>query len=429
MASSEVGAPAQSGAHANDGADQAAVPPRAGNSLLVLPWELSSPGGVSQVVQNLIDVAEPAFGRRALLLVNTWAQRVPIISDEDGRRTVRMMVQGPLGECRPWRHFASFALRFPSAAWRLRKLLQHESITQINVHYPGLDALTWLLIRGLSRQRPVLVLSFHGTDYQQARAVGGLRRRLWTLLLNSVDDITVCSRSLRDEIQQEFGVAKVRVRDVDNGVDPARIVEMASPPPQSSLPGRFAVSLATFEHKKGLDVLLEAFEAIAGKVADVHLIVAGRLADAPYFEKLCSQREALRCCERVHFMPDLPHAEAMRILARADVLVLASRREPFGIVVLEAGVLGVPAVATDVCGVVERLRDDAAVEVVPAQDAGRLAAAVTRLLDDGEYAGGLAERLRARVLSDFTWLSVAAQYDYHPLRDPQRGSLQATQHG
>src|SRR5262245_33895746 len=56
--------------------------------LLVLPWELKEPGGVSQVVQNLFDATARKLGHRSLLLVNTWDRNDLEFAEVDGRRTV-----------------------------------------------------------------------------------------------------------------------------------------------------------------------------------------------------------------------------------------------------------------------------------------------------------------------------------------------------
>jgi glycosyltransferase involved in cell wall biosynthesis len=394
------------------GVDSASAAPGRGRSrLLALPWDLSFPGGVTQVVQNLIDCADRAQSGGALLLVNTWGPR-STCAVENGRRVVRMMIQGPIGDRRPLRHFASFVLRLPSIVWRLRQLVRRESIAQINVHYPGLDCLTWVVARSLLPGRPPLVLSFHGSDYQHARSTRGLRRWLWRHLLGGADDITVCSRSMLDEMRADFGTVAERARLVDNGVDPQHVAALAAAGPAPNMPRRYIASLATFEHKKGLDVLIAGFGQIASLYPDLDLVIAGRLAEPDYHRRLLEQGLRLGCAGRIHLLVDMPHAEAMRVLAGAELFVLPSRREPFGIVILEAAVLGIPVVATDVCGAVQRLSDTASVAVIPPDRPDDLARTLERWLEDPAQAHAAAEVLRRRVLQEFNWERIAAQYDF-----------------
>lgn len=415
------------------------VPAQAERStwLLVLPWELKEPGGVSQVVQNLFDATARKLGHRSLLLVNTWDHNDLEFAEVDGRRTVRTTVRSPLGEQRPLRHLMSFLLRLPASVLRLRHLIRTERITRINIHYPGLDALVWLLASRLSGSRPDVVLSFHGSDLREATLSGRLGRLLWSWLLRSVDDITACSQRLRNSVVEAFPAAW-RARAVLNGVDPARIAALAETEPSLQLPQRFVLSLATIEHKKGLDTLMRAFARLAqpspashaaGAFEDLHVVIAGRVAEPGYFEQLQAMRAALPCAARIVFLPDLPHEQAMRVLARAQALVLASRQEPFGIVVLEAGVLGVPVLATDVCGVVGLLAPERDLLAVPSEDDQSMAEGLARLLADRERSQRLARSLQERVRAEFTWDRVIAQYESpgRPAAAARRSSLKAAE--
>jgi glycosyltransferase involved in cell wall biosynthesis len=389
--------------------------------MFVLPWELREPGGVNQVVENLFDISQRRLGCRAVLLVNTWGLRKAVVSEVDGRATVRTMIQSPSGQHRPWRHAASFLLHLPFELVRLRRLLLAQGISRINVHYPGLSALTWLALRRFLLPQLEVVLSFHGTDLREARSSRGLDHRLWAVLLAGADDITVCSEPLRKDMVLTFGAAAIRARQVLNGVDPIRVRALAQVPSMIDLPLRYILSLATFEHKKGLDTLLSAFALLAADRPDVSLVIAGRISDRNYFEDLQRQQANLPCSERIVFLPDLLHAQAMQVLSRAKAFALASRQEPFGIVVLEAGVLGIPVVATSVCGVVERLDPRREVISIPPDDASSLAAALSSVLDDECRSLMMSDALRKRVLAEFTWDQASDQYTLRSLPGPARG--------
>ena len=100
----------------------------------------------------------------------------------------------------------------------------------------------------------------------------------------------------------------------------------------------------------------------------------------------------------------------MQVLSRATAMVLASRQEPFGIVVLEAGVLGIPVVASTVCGVVKLIEAERELIAVAPDDAAALADAVLRVVTDEALAARLTVALRSRVCVDFTWEHVGPQY-------------------
>ncbi len=134
--------------------------------------------------------------------------------------------------------------------------------------------------------------------------------------------------------------------------------------------------------EKGLDVLLDAFEHVPGE-----LVVAGS----------GSEETALRsrAPARVRFLGAVPRDATPALYADADVFVLPSRSEQWGMVLNEAAAAGLPLVATDAAGAAYELVDD---ELrVPAGDAAALAAAMRRLASDRAARAAAGRRARERV--------------------------------
>ena len=163
----------------------------------------------------------------------------------------------------------------------------------------------------------------------------------------------------RDVLQVE------RLTHVLNGVDPVEPVR----PPGGPVP--VVAALGRLTAQKGFDVLLEAVRMLVadGVRLDVLLGGEGRERDA-------LERRAAGLPVRFTGF----EAEPRRLFAAADVFVLPSRVEALPLVLVEAVSAGLPAVATDVGDVREALAD--VVELVPAEDAVALAAALRRLLTD-----------------------------------------------
>lgn len=377
--------------------------------LFVLPWDLQDPGGVNQVVESLFDANSRVLGNRSLLLVSSWKNKRMREVEVDGRRIRYAHSRSPWDSGRPVRNFLAFLFELPATIARFRHLVRKEKVARINVHYPDLDALIWLALRPMLPSPPPLILSFHGTDLKLAAARTGTARRLWRKLLRGANEIVFCSDQLRVDFEREFGPMP-HLRVIDNGVDPELLIDKASAKPSIDLPSKFILSLATFEEKKGLDVLLRAFDHSATSDPDVHLVIAGRVMDADVFERIEKQRRQLRHADRVRLLQDVPHREAMRLLRQANLLVLASREEPFGIVVLEAGALARPVVATSVCGVSLRLNAGTDLLVVPPDDVPALANAIERILGSETLARDLVTALHRRVRSEFTWARIVHQY-------------------
>ncbi|HEY8507272.1 MAG TPA: glycosyltransferase [Steroidobacteraceae bacterium] len=384
----------------------------AGTWLFVVAWDIHHPGGVSQVVSNLFDTLARTRDWRPLLLVKAWEyrRRRPAVKVVNGRRTHYMLLRSPWERTRRVRNLIAFLLALPLQLLRLRRLIARENVRVVNIHYPALDAWSWLLVRPFVPVAPRIILAFHGLDLQGAMQERGIGRWLWRSLLQRVDVIVTCSEALRLDLITHMGCPAPRVYTIDNGVDPASLLSKAKDAPVASVPENFVLSLGTFEHKKGHDVLLRAFDAVAASYPHLHLVIAGRVGSESCLQELQALRDSLACADRIHLLQNVPHEEAMRILSRARLLVLASRKEPFGIVVLESGALSRPVIASDAVGVLQHLKEPDEILRVPVDDAPALSSAIRELIAQPERAAQMAAALHARVIGSFTWERILKDY-------------------
>ena len=135
------------------------------------------------------------------------------------------------------------------------------------------------------------------------------------------------------------------------------------------------VTVGGMNYRKGIEELITAFEMVGKKFADAHLYLVG---DGP--QRALFERQAAQCAahERIHFegFQAVPQA----YMRSADVFVLASRRESFGLVLIEAREAGCAIVATSVDGVPEALDGGQAGVLIPPRNAEALADALSRML-------------------------------------------------
>ncbi|HJU23798.1 MAG TPA: hypothetical protein VJ891_14930, partial [Casimicrobiaceae bacterium] len=128
--------------------------------LLVLPWPLSSIGGVTQVVMNLYRECERAGKFSPLIMILDFGQSAPTFEIVDGFRCVRFGLAAPAAEGWSIRGMLSFARRAPLTMWRLHRLLSTLRVTAVNAHYPTLSSINFVLLRLLGLLRAQLLLSF-----------------------------------------------------------------------------------------------------------------------------------------------------------------------------------------------------------------------------------------------------------------------------
>jgi glycosyltransferase involved in cell wall biosynthesis len=379
--------------------------------LMVLPWSPDAIGGVSEVVINL----HRAFARAGILrprvLVESYPHRNAVSMNTETLGPVDgVYLMHPDGSDRRLRHALVFLARLPGALVRLRGYLQRHTVRAINVHYPSLSALGLVLATRLYDRRVPVVLSFHGSDLNAARSADAVGRLLWRILLRRCDAATACSHALAAEIRAVLPEAATRLHVIRGGVDidACRRAARSAALPAALIGRRYLACVATFEHKKGQDVLIAAFRAIAGEFPDLHLALVGRTGPTLAALRASVATDPLR--ERILFLTDCNHASALAILSTAELLAHPARHEPFGIVILEAAALGVPVVASRVGGIPEIVEDEHSGRLVPADDPALLAAAVATLLRDPATARAHADALAARAASAFSWQPAMEAY-------------------
>ena len=183
------------------------------------------------------------------------------------------------------------------------------------------------------------------------------------------------------------GLDPRRVRVAAPGVDPA-------PPAPGSATGTRLLCVASVTPRKGHDVLVEALGRLAVPQWECVCVGPGE-ADPGFAVTVRARAAALGLPPRLRFVGPLTGADLAARYAAADLLVLPSRAEPYGMVVTEALARAVPVLASDVDGLPEALgrAPDGTVPgvLVPPGDPAALAAALDRWLTDP----ALGRRLRA----------------------------------
>ncbi|MEV8530484.1 glycosyltransferase [Streptomyces sp. NPDC051211] len=213
----------------------------------------------------------------------------------------------------------------------------------------------------------------------------------------------------RDEAAElaRMGIPPDRVDIVPCGVDP----EVFTPdgPAVERGPHRHRlVQLGRMVPRKGAAVSIAALAALP----DTELVVVGgqagdRAGDDLEVRRLRAIAHEAGVADRVHFTGAVPSAEVPTVLRSADVVLCPADYEPFGIVPLEAMACGRPVVASAVGGQLDTVVDFVTGRLVPPGDPEALAAAVSALLADPARRLSCGAAGRQRVLSRYSWASVA----------------------
>jgi glycogen synthase len=275
----------------------------------------------------------------------------------------------------------------------------------------------WLVAaaaRRLARRRrlPWLV-TVHATEYGRHQGwvdkhpqshIHAVEKRM----VRAADGVITCSHYMRGHVRDVFGVEHVTV--IPNGIDPTDLQPVADLP---RLRARFAAPdeklillVGRLVYEKGFHLALDALPGLIRRVGGVRFLVAGSgTAEA----ELKAQAERLGLMEHGTFLGWTGDDTLHSLYRIADLCLVPSLYEPFGLVALEAMASGCPTIVADTGGLRE--------VVPPGRRVGlRFRARSTRSLERMAYQLLTSEELRERLVAEasehvlrFDWADVARQ--------------------
>ena len=306
-------------------------------------------GGIQTVTHNLAQHLLDN-GHQVRVVTNRYPRSLPAQEMLDGVPIHRLLLLSPsidsLRRRRPDLFLVSFYFH-PHSSWQLRKLMRSFRPEVVNVHFPVHQIRFVLDLRRRFEFR--LVVSLHGHDVDTAEKAPAAIERL-QLILREADAVTACSQHLLDQaILVEPSIAG-KAQVIHNGVDPERFTDKSL----HFHPRPYVFAFGRLTHKKGFDMLLEAFAQAESAAQETDLIIAG---EGEEWSALGLQARRLGLAGRVHFRGRATPAEVVRLLNGSVFVVVPSRSEPFGIVALEALAAGKPVLATKTGGLAEFLTE------------------------------------------------------------------------
>ena len=165
--------------------------------------------------------------------------------------------------------------------------------------------------------------------------------------------------------------------------------------------------LGRINFKKGLDLLVPAFSSVVEQCPEARLAIVGPDNEG-YGGKVRQWCGEYGIEDKVFFMDYLGPEEVKQAYVDADVFVLPSYTENFGMTVVEAMVCGCPVVVSDHVNIWREVREERAGLVVRL-DPGETAEAICRVLADKEAAGEMGRRGRMAVERKYAWPRIVDQ--------------------
>jgi len=282
----------------------------------------------------------------------------------------------------------------------------------------------------------------HGHDWLVARAAGALARETRLPYLTTIhatefgrhqgwvdkhpqrhihaierwmarraEGVVVCSHYMQGHVADVFGIDEAKAQVIPNGIDPLDLGPVAD---LAELRARFAgpseklvLLIGRLVYEKGFQIALDALPRVLERLPGVRFLVAGAGA---HEAELKAQAERLGLMRRGAFMGWIGD-DVLRSLYRiADLCVVPSIYEPFGLVALEAMASGCPCIVADTGGLREVVPNDDVGLRFRSRDPGSLAQMMEWVLANPALRFRLVTEAAAHV-ARFDWSDVAARTD------------------
>lgn len=263
-----------------------------------------------------------------------------------------------------------------------------------------------------------LVSTIHATEWGRNHGLHtDLQRYIssveWRLAYESWR-VICCSRYMYGELKGIFGLPDDKLSIIPNGVKADEFMRKRG---GSLTDNEFRLRWAARDekiifyigrlvHEKGVSVLLEAIPRVLNQYNGAKFIIAGT---GPEYEALRGRARDLGIDHRLYFPGFVDDDTRIRLLQSADISVIPSLYEPFGIVALEAMAAGSPVVVSDVGGLGEIIIDGVNGLKFGVGNSEQLSGVLLEILRKPELAARLAKRGREDTLTTYNWENISQQ--------------------
>jgi D-inositol-3-phosphate glycosyltransferase len=235
----------------------------------------------------------------------------------------------------------------------------------------------------------------------------------------------------RRQMQQHYGGGLAPIDVIPGGVD----LDLFRPRPREAARAvlgwqrdeRVLLFVGRIQRLKGLEILERAFAQL-GQLATRLVIVGGQHGNSPESREIARLQHLatrLGIADRTQFVGAVAHERLPLYYSAADVTVMPSSYESFGLVAVESLACGTPVVATRVGGLTAIVRDGETGWLVPWRDADLFAERLRRLLEDETVRERMRQQARGSVLH-FGWSRIADEHLalYEAVRGARRTASQ-----
>lgn len=265
-------------------------------------------------------------------------------------------------------------------ASKMVDVVRYEKLDLLHVHYAIPHASAAYMAKQILATEGIkipVVTTLHGTDITLV-GKNASYAPVVTFSINASDGITAVSDSLRQETYDYFDIKK-EISVVPNFVDLERFKKQKKDHFKAAIcPNgeKLVVHTSNFRKVKRVDDVIRIFHGIRQRMP-AKLLLVGDGPERPRMEKLCRE---LKICEDVRFLGKLDAVE--EVLSVADLFLMPSEKESFGLAALEAMACEVPIISSNAGGLTELVQNGISGFTYPVGAVDQMINGALKILDD-----------------------------------------------
>ncbi|GGO04261.1 N-acetyl-alpha-D-glucosaminyl L-malate synthase BshA [Saccharibacillus kuerlensis] len=303
-----------------------------------------------------------------------------------------------------------YVFRYPpydlSLASKMAEVVKREKLDILHVHYAVPHAVCAYLAKQIVGEQLKIVTTLHGTDIT-VLGQDVILKDLIALAINRSDAVTAVSADLIRQTREALDIT----RDIDltyNFIDkrvyyPREVSELRT---EFAAPEeKILMHISNFRPVKRVPDVIDIFDRVNRELPSKLLLVG----EGPDMPKVQSRIRELGLEDRVHFLGK--QDEIAQVISLADILLLPSEKESFGLVALEAMACGVPTVGSEAGGIPELVEHGVTGCLAPIGDTEGMAGYAIALLSDPVKKSAMREACLERAYTMFCDQKIMREYE------------------
>tara|TARA_Y100000590_G_scaffold280684_1_gene315341 strand:+ start:1360 stop:2445 length:1086 start_codon:yes stop_codon:yes gene_type:complete len=285
-------------------------------------------------------------------------------------------------------------IKYLQAIPLLKKTINEFEPTIVHAHY----ASSYGILGYLSRFRP-FILSVWGSDIYYFPYKNKFYKWLLKLVIKNSDKVCSTSIAMKQIIEKEYNRLDVEV--ISFGVD----IDFFKP---GSNCQKFNVgTIKSIENYNGIDCLIDAAKLV---IEDYNKNIYFQIVGEGSLKKEMEQKaKDLKIEDKIKFVGFVDHKKVLKYYNNLSIFIAVSKRESFGVSILEAASCGIPSITSNIGGLTEVNIDNETGVVINPDDPKKLAESIVKLYEQKELRLKLGKNARKRVEKNFNWKDNVSQ--------------------